>query len=185
MPISDLYPEEVINARGQIGKQYIFYIVKGNQRKRAYAVPANPQTPRQEANRSFFKNGVEYWNNESAGFRQAYFDRVEQLNLKTTPFGEFIRDWYEELYVANVIKSKQKGQTVCVNGLNNITITSVDTGKVVVLVSTFANSAEIAGTTYSVVVYGGQLTSGTNLQIEVALINVANVKVYWQVIEFY
>ena len=185
MPVSDLYPKEVINARGQIGKQYIYYIVKGNQRKRAYAVPSNPQTPRQQANRSFFKNGVEWWNNESDSFRQSYFDRVEQLNLKTTPFAEFIKDWYKEIYVANVIKSKQKGQTVCLNGLNNITITAVDMNKSVVLVNTFANSAEIAGVIYSVVVYGGQLTTATNLQIETALIHVANVKVYWQVIEYF
>lgn len=185
MAISDLYPKEVITARGQVGKQYIFYVVNGYQRKRAYAIPDNPRTARQKSNRSFFKNGVKWWQSATEVFREGYFTRVQEYNLKTTPFAEFIKDWYEEKYVMNCIKSIQRGNTLLVNGNNDITIEEVDLEKSVLICNSYG-VGHPSGPSDSFGVQAFNLLNSTTIRIT-AFKGGSAPDFYgsWQVVEFY
>lgn len=185
MGIEDLAPGQSINAVGQIGRTWVYYLDKCKQRRRAYVVPSNPQTPRQQCKRAFFRMGMDYWHSQGQAFRDEYATRVDEQDLKLHPINLFLAEWLKGEIVNESVKSIQKGKATCVNGVNNITITEVETEKSVVIINSYANAVETGATVYSAAVYGGQLSSSTNLQIEVALLNVPNVPVFWQVIEFY
>ncbi len=67
-----------LRARGQVGKDTVFYVVNGGQRTRAYAVPTNPRTPAMEANRLLWKNGMVYWKAQAQSFRDTYIAKVKK-----------------------------------------------------------------------------------------------------------
>lgn len=46
---------------GQVGHSLIGYVVHGQQRFRAYAVPIDPKTPPQLARRRIFRDGLNAW----------------------------------------------------------------------------------------------------------------------------
>jgi len=174
-----------INASGQVNKEFVYYIAKGVQKRRVYVVPANPQTPRQQAKRAFFRNGMIYWGNLPEIEKQEYIRKAKIIKAGWIGYNYFMRLWMRGKIVMECIKSIQKGSVSAVTGNNDITISEVDLSKSVVLINSYASSVEVSGTVYAVSVLGGYLTTTTNLRIEVQLANVANAKIYWQVIEYF
>lgn len=160
----DQAKDQSLRISGQIGKEKVFYEVGGDQRVRGYAVPSDPKTPQQRARRSFFRNGMEWWANESQAFRDNYNQLVKDRSLALHGVNLFLIDWYKGVYVAEVIKSIQRGSVFCVAGLNNITIVAVDLDKSVLHYNPHAMSIDgppivLAGIT------GAILSSSTNIAV--------------------
>ncbi len=64
------------NASGQIGKMLVFSRWKGIKDVRSYVVPSNPNTPKQQTQRSVMKSAVEAY-----GDADFYTDDVQALNI--------------------------------------------------------------------------------------------------------
>jgi hypothetical protein len=56
---------------GRLGN-VIFYNVKGNQYARAWSMPRNPRTAKQQKNRKTFAEAVKLWQSMSPGEKEAY-----------------------------------------------------------------------------------------------------------------
>lgn len=173
------------NASGQINKQYVYFSSYGKQRVRAYVVPANPRTPRQESKRGFFIHGMEYWNNLSESEKEFYNVKSKKIKTAWIGYNYFMRLWLRGDIVQECTRSIQRGNLGCVDGINNITISPVVMAKSVVWVSTYAfGSSE--GLAKSNGIKGGELTSTTNLVINAIKGVAADSPVaYWQVVEYY
>ena len=174
-----------IQARGQIGKEWIYYVVNGYQRKRAYVIPNDPKSPRQLSKRAFWRNGVEWWKNESQNFRDNYNITAKNLSLAMTGHDLFMQDWTKGVYVTEVIKSIQKGSKVCNDGDNDVTIVGVEVVKSIVIISSYHCGSSL-GATDEHGIHGGALTSSTNLRICAVKGAQADQPIAcWQVVEFY
>lgn len=185
MAIEDIIVGSSIRARGQINKKKVFYVVHGEQRVRAYAVPTDPQTPRQLSKRAFWRNGMEYWYAQPQSFRDDY--KAKAKKYYPTMFGVnlFMRDWVREVYVMEIIKSIQRGSQSCSTGDNDVTITAVDMSKTVVDVKPFyvtkgSPPADVKWCS------GGFLVNSTTLRIRAFKgANFSLCMVEWQVIEYF
>lgn len=174
-----------ITARGQIGKTWIYYVVNGYQRRRAYVVPTDPQSPRQLSKRAFWRNGGVWWANESQSFRDNYKTTVKNLSLAMTGRDLFMQDWTKGVYVTEVIKSIQRGNVPLVNGANDVTITAVEMAKSIVNINSYLTS-DSAGANSRMGCIGGILTSSTNLRIfAVKEASATTPRGIYEVIEFY
>ena len=80
-----------LQLRGQIGKQWIGYVVHGEQRYRSYVVPTDPQTAPQLARRSVFASGVAAWHSLSSAEKLLYIRRASKISPSMTGFNLFLR----------------------------------------------------------------------------------------------
>lgn len=67
--------------RGQIGKDVIASSWKGRRYIKAYAVPSNPRTERQQANRDRFGGAKERWRELTDAARAAYERRAKKERI--------------------------------------------------------------------------------------------------------
>lgn len=93
MPSHAFHDLHSITARGQIGKTSIYYVVYGYQRKRAYAVPNDPQTQAQLDARQHFADGMTYWKAQPQSFRDKYIELVSHNFSRLLPHNLFMRRW--------------------------------------------------------------------------------------------
>lgn len=185
MTLEDFVLASGFKARGQINKELIFYVVDGEQRIRDYVVPTDPQTPAQLSARAFWRNGMEYWHNESQTFRDNYNAKAKKYYSRMLGVNLFMRDWVREVYVMNVIKSMQCGQTNCSDGLNDITISSIDLTKSFALCNSFAID-EAGDGTKKLGVVGAYLLNATTLRIAaIKDAGASTPRAYWHVVEYY
>jgi len=68
--------------RGNFKKEKIYYVVKGEQYVRSYAVPFNPRTPGQQARRAIFADAVSVWKNMTEEEKEVWNHRVKVRSLK-------------------------------------------------------------------------------------------------------
>lgn len=185
MTLDDLVLGSSLEARGQVNKETVFYVVNGEQRKRAYAVPADPQSPAQISWRIFWRNGMEYWHAQVQSFRDTYNIRAKKYYPRMLGFNLFMRDWIGEAYALNVIKSIQTGTQLCNDGANDVAINAVETAKSIVIVPGYHCGSSL-GVADEHGVCGAELTSSTNLRIHaVKGVQAAQPSVCWQVVEFF
>ena len=184
MDISDLR-NKAFSISGQVGKEYIYYSVHGEQRRRGYVIPFDPKSARQKSKRAFFRNGVEWWHNESESFRQVYQNKAKSYYKKMHGINLFLRDWCKGVYVIEVTKSIQRGQLLCDDGNNDITIEAVDINKSITLCDAYAfGSAE--GLAKSSSIKGATLINSTTLRISAFKgVSAEQPLACWQVVEFY
>lgn len=176
---------ESIRAHGQVGRQWIYFFSHGEQHRREYKIPDDPQTPRQLAKRGFFWQAHQYWNNLTENEKDFYHDKAKVLGRLPAGLQYFLSLWLRGLIVQETVRSVQRGRLVCVDGINDVTIVEVAVAKTQVNVSSYScNQSLGAPNTCNVV--GGVLASSTNLQIEARKGTSAPDPIaYWEVVEFY
>ena len=81
------------SGRGQIAKTSVYYIVHGWQRKRAYAVPADPQTEAQLTVRTHFAAGKTCWDAQDQNYRDTYNEKAKRVYVSMTGYNLFMRRW--------------------------------------------------------------------------------------------
>lgn len=181
----DFLTKNTLVSRGQVGREWVYYVVDGYQRTRAYKVPTDPESPHQLSKRAHWSNGVEWWHNESPSFRSNYDVTAKNLNLAMTGFNLFMRDWSEGVYVTEVIKGVQTGTKLCNDGANDVTINAVALAKSIVIISSYHCGSSL-GVADEHGICGAELTSTTNLRIHaVKGAQASQPSSCWQVIEFY
>ncbi len=174
-----------LSAKGQVAKTWIYWVSQGKQFRRAYKIPVNPQTPRQQSKRGFFFHYKQYWSELSDNEKSNY--NKTAMSIKQGWQGEnyFLQKWMKGEIVQECTRSIQRGKLLCNDGINNVTISPVVLAKSVVWVSTYAfGSSE--GLAKSNGVKGAELTSTTNLAIEGIMgVSAPQPTAYWQVVEYY
>lgn len=174
-----------ISARGQFGKQYIYWRSKGEQYRRAYKVPFDPFTPRQLAKRGFFWQAKKYWDSLTPAQKNDYEVRARVIKNYWRGLNYFLSLWLRGDIVQETVRSVQRGSLTCVDGDNDVIITEVAMAKSFFWVSCFAfGSSE--GLAKSNGVNGGYLLNSTTIRINaIKGVSAPNPTAYWQVIEFY
>lgn len=174
-----------INASGQINKEYVYYVVKGVQRRRGYFIPSNPQTPRQQSRRAFFKNGMQYWGNLPEIEKQEYNKKAKIIKIGWIGYNYFMQLWMRGDIVMDCIKSIQRGTLECVNGDNDVTISEVDMNKTMVLIPCYLEN--MGGTPPDTAgIVAGNLLNSTTIRIKAVKIGTGVAPISsWQVIEYY
>jgi len=80
-----------ISARGQIGKEWIYYVRNGIQRRKPYKVPANPQSESQQANRALFESAVSSWQGLSQQTKDSYNVLASRLTKRMSGYNLYLR----------------------------------------------------------------------------------------------
>ncbi len=174
-----------LRARGQFKKTYVYYVVNGVQKRRGYAVPNDPNTPRQQARKAFFRNGSEYWYNLPAGEKEAWTVASKKIKQAWDGKNYFLRKWLKGEIVVDLIKSIQRGTEVCADGANDVTIVGVEMARSIVVYGSYHCGSSL-GAADEHGVSGMELTSATNLRIHAVKGAQADApSAYWQVVEFY
>jgi len=172
-------------ASGQIGKASVYYVRKGIQCKRSYVVPIQPDTQDQIDVRNNFKNGMLFWKVQEQSFRNEYNEKVKNPFLKMWGVNLFMSKWLRGLIKMVTIKSIQRGNTVCVGGINDITITAVDVDKSIITVSGYTFDEQSDGL-HKLGIVGGILVNSTTLRIFAIKDALASSpRALWQVIEYF
>lgn len=185
MEIDEIILNGSLNARGQINHEIVFYIVHGEQRKRAYAIPTNTDTPQRRSIRGFWRNGMEYWQNKNQTFKNEYNLRAKKYYPKMQGYNLFMRDWMREVYALNIIKSIQHKSVIANNGNNDYGINAVAEEKTVVKVCCFSNQFG-DDYTYIGAILSGTLTSTTNVRVRAYKgANCPTIRAMFEVIEYY
>jgi len=174
-----------IGSSGQINKEFVYFRSYGKQRRRTYFIPVNPKTPRQEAKRAFFKNGMAYWKNLSEEKKQEYNERAKIIKNAWIGYNYFMRLWLRGEIVQEVIKSIQRGKQFVPHGLTNISIVAVNLAKSVISYNAFLAVFDTPSLTgYGV--EGASLTSPTNIAVNAWDTALTGTVIFcWQVIEYY
>lgn len=185
MPAESATDLHSLAAHGQIKKQFIYFVQKGVQYRKAYVVPANPQTPRQQTKRAFFRMGIAYWHVQPQSFRDGYNEKAKRNFPNMEGFNLFLREWLTGKIVNESVRSIQAGTKVCADGANDVTITAVEVTKTFVFVGTYHCGSSL-GVTDEHGICGAELTSATNLRIHAIKGAQADApSSCWQVVEFY
>ena len=174
-----------IQARGQVAKTFIYFVIKGVQYKRPYVIPINTYTPRRRTIKNYFWQGSQAWNDLSVVEKCEWVVKATERSYKGTGYDLFMSKWLGGVIQVEIVRSVQNGRQLCNDGDNDITITAVAEGKSLVLVGSYSfGSAE--GLAKSNAIKGALLTSATNLRI-VAIkgVQAPQPEVMWQVIEFF
>ena len=93
MDYAQIYPCIACQARGRVGKWFIFKQYRHYRIVTKYYTPTNPQTPTQQANRALLANAVQYWQ----GFTDSAKDFYNQKKLPARMSG------YNR-YIKNIIR---------------------------------------------------------------------------------
>ena len=80
---------------GQAGKAGVFAKWKGRQYRRAYVIPANPNTTKQQAVRSNLSNAIDRWHSYQTQQRRAY--GYMSAGLVMSGFNLFVSRWQKEM----------------------------------------------------------------------------------------
>lgn len=174
-----------IIARGQVGHQYIYYWVKGEQRRRAYVIPTDPLTPRQRSKRAFFRMGMKYWNALSDEEKYFYEIKAKKSGKPLISYNYFLSLWLRGKIVQEAVKSVQRGSTTCVAGFNDVEITEVEADKTLIVCPAWGLAAGPNGDVISGII-GATLLDSTHLRIAALKSGgAASPVAVWEVIEFY
>jgi len=174
-----------IQARGTTGKEWVYWIANGIQHRRAYIIPPDPKSPRQQARRAFFKNGMAYWTNLPGNEKAEYNETAKVIKTGWIGYNYFIQKWLRGEIVTDAIKSIQRGSKACVDGVNNVTIVAVTMARSVVICPGYV-AGLACDSTKSCGIHGANLTSDTNLRIFASKGAAGAIPTaYWQVVEFF
>lgn len=173
---------------GQLGKTYIYYVVKGKQLKRKYNVQHNLNSYYTIQTNDIFKKALQAWKALSPGNKEEW-KKQDKYNPTMSGYNYFISQylnyWYPIIEEAEMrIKKIQTGFLNCVTGSNNITITAVNMSKSIVICPAYTDRFQ-DGKDNGKGIFGALLTSPTNLVIKAHKgVNYATCTGVWQVIEF-
>ena len=97
-------------ASGQLGKSLVFGKWKGINVARVYAVPANPNSTSQQAQRGYYAQAVENWHtaspNELKGIDKEAWNRYAGVLGRMSGFNAFIRDQVNAMVLSGLDASE-------------------------------------------------------------------------------
>lgn len=122
---------EVVNVaiHGQIGKQFIYWVVAGQQYKRPYKIPYDPKTFDQRTQRNKFYIASQMWNELTTEEKKEWKEKVKKTQYVMTGYNYFIREKIKEM--KPMIKKITHGSATLSDGLNVIPIATIDLEKTV------------------------------------------------------
>lgn len=177
-----------VKIHGQLGKTFIYYVVNGRQLKRRYNVQQNIEHSQQKRVHSVFRMANQKWNTLNQEQKKEW-KKKDQYNPTMSGYNYFISQYLKTWYpffpeIELQIKKVQSGIKNCYHGDTDITISSVNTANSIVIVNQYSLQ-KADGDANSCIIYGGYLTSSTNLRISTFIGgNFTFQRVVWQVIEY-
>ena len=80
-----------IQAHGQIQKLFIYYVVHGEQRRRAYVIPTDPKTANQKQIRGEFEEHANEWSGYEPAEKEYYNSLAKKWSLKMTGYNLYMK----------------------------------------------------------------------------------------------
>ena len=122
--------------RGQIGKQFIYWNIAGEQFKRPYVIPFDPKTFDQRTQRNKFIVAVQRWNALTTEQKKEWEEKVKRTQYVMTGFNFFIKKNIKE--ITQMVKKVTNGKVTLVAGINVILISEIDLEKTTLIYPTYA-----------------------------------------------
>ena len=168
--------------RGQIGKKFIYWNIKGTQFKRIYKIPFDPLTFNQRTQRNKFYVTSQQWNKLTTEKKEEWEKKVQRSKYKMSAYNYFMRKKIKE--ILKMIKKITHGSETLSGGANVILISEIQLDKTTLNYNCYGFSydkegAEQIGITDA---YFSDSTHITAHCLDTKLIG--TVKIYYTIIEY-
>lgn len=121
--------------KGQIGKKYIYWNIRGEQFKRAYKIPDDPKTFDQRTQRNKFYAASQMWRKLTAEQKKEWEKKVLKSQYVMTAYNFFIRKKIKE--IKKMVKKVTHGSAVLSDGANVINIAEIQLDKTILIYNSF------------------------------------------------
>lgn len=190
-----ILPEKTnLKLSGQIAKQWIYWDSNKklfgvytptlpNIYKRPYKIPYDPKTINQRKRRATFYYWSQKWHELTEEQQEEYNQEAKNKRLKMTGYNYYMSLKLKEVPI--MVKTIQNGTATLDEGIHEIEISEIDADRSIILVNSYGADFGLLGGNERYVV-GGRIKDSTHIEIETTVgFGEDDVKVYWQVVEFY
>ena len=168
--------------RGQIGKKFIYWNIRGEQFRRPYVIPADPKTFNQRTQRNKFYVASQQWNKLTTEKKKEWEERVQRSKYKMSAYNYFMRKKIKE--ILKMIKKITHGSETLSDGANVILISEIQLDKTVLHYNCYAQATGKEGEEQSGIpdAYFSDSTHITAHCIDPTILG--TVKLYYTIIEY-
>jgi len=167
---------------GQVGHNWIYWVVKGEQFKRPYKIPYDPKTFSQKTQRNKFYMVSQMWGELTPEEKAEWKEKVQKSQEVMTAYNYFMREKIKE--IEPMIKRIIRKTELLSDGLNVLTITEIDPDKSVLFFNCFlAGNGLDPAKQYGI--YRAVINSPTELRVHARDPGaIGDLRIHYQIVEY-